>query len=298
MMAFSIPTGALSMRQSLVMGLAGALLLGVPGALAAQDRPDRADRAERRDRMDRGDRQVQRDAFTLNERVPTGSWLRVRNLNGAIRTRASTSDRVEITATKSWRRGDPAAVRVETRKSGDGSILVCAYWSENATCDETGYRTRNEGRNRNNNNDTALDFEIRLPRGVKLGVWTVNGGVSVDGATDEVAAGTVNCEIDATSSGGPVTGSTVNGNVHAVMGRLGGSEDLNFSSVNGTVVAEFVGDIDANIELSTVNGRFQTDWPVTITGRLDPRHLRATLGKGGRRIRLSTVNGNVELRKR
>ena len=56
--------------------------------------------------------------------------------------------------------------------------------------------------------------------------------------------------------------------------------------------------IDADIELSTVNGRFQTDWPVTITGRIDPRHLRATLGKGGRRIRLSTVNGNVELRKR
>ena len=90
----------------------------------------------------------------------------------------------------------------------------------------------------------------------------------------------------------------MNGSVHATMGRLDGDQDLNFSTVNGSVVAEFVGDIDADIDLSTVNGRFQTDWPVTITGRIDPRHLRATLGKGGRRIRLSTVNGNVELRKR
>jgi len=64
------------------------------------------------------------------------------------------------------------------------------------------------------------------------------------------------------------------------------------------VIAEFGEDMNANIESSTVNGRFQTDWPVTITGRVDPRHLRATLGKGGRRVRLSTVNGNVELRKR
>ena len=65
-----------------------------------------------------------------------------------------------------------------------------------------------------------------------------------------------------------------------------------------SMAAEFTGDLDADIELSTVNGRFATDWPVTITGRIDPRRLRATLGKGGRRIKLSTVNGNVELRKR
>jgi DUF4097 and DUF4098 domain-containing protein YvlB len=104
--------------------------------------------------------------------------------------------------------------------------------------------------------------------------------------------------VDAVSTGGPVQASTVNGSVRATMGRLDGDQDLTFSTVNGSVVAEFSGDIDADIDLSTVNGRFQTDWPVTITGRIDPRHLRATLGKGGRRIKLSTVNGNVELRKR
>jgi DUF4097 and DUF4098 domain-containing protein YvlB len=126
----------------------------------------------------------------------------------------------------------------------------------------------------------------------------VNGGVSVDGATSEVVAGTVNGSVDAVSAGGPVQASTVNGSVHATMGRFDGDQDLTFSTVNGTVVAEFAGDVDADIDLRTVNGRFQTDWPVTLTGRIDPRHLRATLGKGGRRIRLTTVNGNVELRKR
>jgi hypothetical protein len=68
--------------------------------------------------------------------------------------------------------------------------------------------------------------------------------------------------------------------------------------VNGSVIAEFANDLDADVDLSTVNGRFVTDFPVTISGRIDPRRLRATLGKGGPRIRLSTVNGNVELRKR
>jgi DUF4097 and DUF4098 domain-containing protein YvlB len=240
------------------------------------------------------DRQSER-AFTLNERVPAGQWLRVRNVSGEVRVRPSTSDRVEIVATKTWRRGDPKRVRIETKKSADGSILVCAFWTENATCDEDGYRSHNEGRW--DRNDVAVDFEVRLPKSVNVGAWSVNGEVSVDGATGEVEAGSVNGGVDATSSGGPVQASSVNGTVHARMGRVG-SEDLDFSSVNGNVIAEFGEDIDAQVELSTVNGRFQTDWPVTITGRVDPRHLRATIGKGGRRIRLSTVNGNVELRKR
>ena len=241
------------------------------------------------------DRQSER-AFTLNERVPSGQWLRVRNVSGEVRVRPSTSDRVEIVGTKRWRRGDPKMVRIESRKSSDGSILVCAFWTENATCDEDGYRSRNEGR-WNRDNDVAVDFEVRLPKGVNVGAWSVNGEVNVDGATGEVEAGSVNGGVDATSSGGPVQATSVNGTVHARMGRVG-TEDLDFSSVNGNVIAEFGEDIDAQVELSTVNGRFQTDWPVTITGRIDPRRLRATLGKGGRRIRLSTVNGNVELRKR
>ncbi|MDB4917340.1 MAG: hypothetical protein JWM95_4984 [Gemmatimonadetes bacterium] len=251
-------------------------------------------------------RQTQRDAFTMSERVPNGEWIRVRNLNGEMRVRSSTSDKVEVTATKSWRRGDPRDVRIEMKKSGDGSILVCAMWTDDTECTENSYSThnnRNQRRrdwddNRDNRNDVSVEFEIRVPRGVKVGAWTVNGGVSVDGVTNEVRASTVNGEVNATSTGGPVQASTVNGSVHASMGRWDGDQDLEFTTVNGSVVAEFTGDIDANIDLTTVNGRFQTDWPVTITGRIDPRHLRATLGKGGRRIRLTTVNGNVELRKR
>jgi hypothetical protein len=256
-------------------------LLVVPAALHAQDR------------------QSQRDAFTMSERVPDGQWIRVRNMNGDIRVRSSSSDKVEVSATKTWRRGDPKDVRIEMRKSSDGSILVCAFWTENARCTENSYDSRDDDdRGWRRGNDVAVDFEIRVPRGVKVGAFSVNGGVSVDGVTSEVLANTVNGSVDAVSTGGPVQARTVNGSVHATMGRLDGNQDLTFSTVNGTVVAEFAGDIDAEIDLSTVNGHFRTDWPVTITGRIDPKRLRAKLGNGGRRIRLSTVNGNVELRKR
>jgi len=113
-----------------------------------------------------------------------------------------------------------------------------------------------------------------------------------------VEAASVNGSVVVSTASGPVNARTVNGSVRATMGRFDLDSDLTFASVNGTVIAEFANDLNADVDLSTVNGRFLTDFPVTITGRIDPRRLRATLGKGGPRIRMSTVNGNVELRKR
>ena len=256
-------------------------LLLAPAVLAAQDRQN--------DRT-----------WSLSERVPAGQWIRVRNLNGDLRVRASNSDKVEITATKSWRRGDPKDVRIETKRSSDGSILVCAFWTEDATCTEDSYKSNshNDGWRRRDN-DVAVDFDIRVPKGVKVGVFGVNGGVSVEGASSEVRAGTVNGSVDAVSMSGPVQASTVNGSVHATMGRFDGDQDLTYSTVNGSVIAEFTGDFGGDVEMSTVNGALRTDYEITITGRLDPKHLRAHIGKpGGPRIKLETVNGSVELRRR
>lgn len=240
-------------------------------------------------------RQTEDNAFTWSGRIPSGHWIRVRNLSGDIDVTSSNSDRVEVTATKRWRRSDPQSVRFEVRKSGpnDEDVLICAIWSDRTDCGENGYESHNV-----RNNDVSVQFRVALPRGVKIGVSTVNGAVGVEGATSEVQASSVNGEVEAASSGGPVSASTVNGGVTARMGRFDTDQDLDFSTVNGSVVVEFTGDLDADIELSTVNGSFHTDYPVTVNGRLDPRHLRAKLGRGGPRIRLSTVNGNVELRRR
>ncbi|HEY7235312.1 MAG TPA: DUF4097 family beta strand repeat-containing protein [Gemmatimonadaceae bacterium] len=240
-------------------------------------------------------RQTEQNAFTWAGRIPSGHWIRVRNLNGEINVTSSNSDRVEVTATKQWRRSDPESVRFEVRKYGanEEDVVICAIWNDRTDCDDRGYDSHNV-----RNNDVSVQFRVMVPRGVKVGVSSVNGALSIDGATSEVEASTVNGEVDATSTGGPVSASTVNGSIRVRMGRFDNDEDLNFSTVNGSVIAEFTGDLDADVELSTVNGRFQTDYPVTINGRLDPRHLRARLGQGGRRIKLTTVNGNVELRRR
>src|SRR5262245_56486367 len=78
------------------------------------------------------------DTFNWSGTIPQGRWIRIRNLNGEITVGQSTSGRVEVVATKHWRRGDPDVVRIETRKFGPGgeSVLICALWGERAECDE------------------------------------------------------------------------------------------------------------------------------------------------------------------
>ena len=152
--------------------------------------------------------------FSWDGRITNNHWLYVRNLNGSIRVERATGDRAEVTAVKRWRRGNPEDVRIETKRLGgdDGDVIICAFWTENASCDEDGYRSRGDNW-RNRDNDTSVEFTVKIPAGVRLGVSTVNGGVTVNGATSEVRASTVNGRVSAQSSGGPVNASTVNGDI-------------------------------------------------------------------------------------
>ena len=81
------------------------------------------------------------------------------------------------------------------------------------------------------------------------------------------------------------------------MGALG-TEPLHYATVSGSITVEIRGQLDADVEMTTVNGSLSSDYPMTLDGRINPRHLRATIGKGGRQLRFTTVNGSVRLVKR
>lgn len=243
------------------------------------------------------------NSFKWSGKIPAGAWIRVRNLNGSITVGQASGDNVEITATKQWRRGDPSVVHFETKKFGPGdeSVVVCALWGERATCDDRHYSTksRDDDDRGTRNNDVSVEFHVLVPKGVKVGVNTINGAVTVEGATAEVEAGTVNGEVEVSSSSGRVNASNVNGGIRAKLGALEQDTRLNFTTVNGSVSVEFAGDAGADVEMTTVNGSLNTNFEMTLSGRLNPRHLRAHVGRpGGPLIRLVTVNGNVELRRR
>ena len=263
----------------LALGTIGLALAGATGTARAQERQSD-------------------DSFRWTGRAAEGQWIFVRNLNGNVRMEAAAGNQIEVRAIKRWRRGDPDAVRIQVARYGPGDrdVVVCALWGSESVCREDEYRNRGSG-NRSRSNDVSVEFIVAVPRGLNLRSETVNGSVHISGATGQVRANSVNGNINATSTGGPVVARAVNGNVHATMGSARGTEDLSYTSVNGNVLVEFSGDLDAELEMSTVNGGFETNFPLALKGRINPRHIRATLGSGGRQVKLSTVNGNVELRR-
>jgi hypothetical protein len=238
------------------------------------------------------------DSFKWSAPVAAGSWVHVSNMNGGITVGAATGTEVQVSATKRWRRGDPVTVRIETKKFGD-NVVVCALWGENSTCDERGAHRNGNNGNNGNHNDVSVELNVLVPRGVKIEAGTANGSVRVDGATAAVEAMSVNGEVEVTTTGGPVNAETTNGSVRVRMGHVDAADRMNFATVNGSVSVEFPGEFNGDVDLSTVNGSLNTNFEMTLSGRLDPKHLRAHIGKPGEgRMSLSTVNGNVELRKR
>lgn len=234
-------------------------------------------------------------AFTWSGSVPSSGTLYIKNVNGGVEVERSTNGRVEVVGEKRWRRGNPDDVRIEQRKLGD-NVVICALHTEGATCDERGIRSERKSR-WNDRNDVSVRFVVKVPEGTRVDLATVNGGVEVRDVTTEVRASTVNGSITARSAGGPVYAKTVNGSIDVSMGSLGRADDLEYETVNGAITLEFPSNFGAELELSTVNGRVSTDFPITVSGTLSARRLRGTVGDGRTRVRASTVNGSVTLRK-
>lgn len=278
-----------SVRSTTRLALLAAVVTLSASLASAQNSRDR------RDDRDRGQRQD--NAFSWAGNLAAGKRALIKNINGSIHVERSSSSRVEISAVKRWRRGNPEGVRIEQKMTSNGDVVVCALWNEESRCDETGIRSERRHRN-SNNSDVSVQFTVRVPDGIRVDLSTVNGELEVDGVSNEIRANTVNGSINAQSAGGPVRATTVNGSIHVSMGSLGSADDLEYETVNGSVTIELPSNFGAQIDMSTVNGRVSTDFPITVSGTLSPKRLRGTVGNGSTRMRVSTVNGSITLRKR
>lgn len=238
------------------------------------------------------------DDFHWSGNVAGGHWLRVRNLSGAVHVQAASGNDVIVDAHKHYRRGDPAEVRFTVDKTSDGDVLICALWGRESSCDEDGYESHTHHHHYDHDeDDVSVEFTVQLPKGVNIATSTVNGGVSVDGVTGRVKASTVNGSVEAATLGGPVEASTVNGDVEVHMQSTADATHLDYSTVNGSIRVYLPSELNADVEMSTVNGSFHSDYPLALSGRIDPHHLHAAIGNGGPRVRCSTVNGSIDLRK-
>lgn len=261
--------------------------------------------------------------FVWTARIGDGGTLTVRNIVGDITVTEASGDRVEVRAEKKMRgRGDPSEITFDVQESSSGATICTVYRGESACEDGSFSNTR-----------FSVRYTIAMPRGLRLRATTGNGELSVDRAGSEVdlhtgnggirigettgrvtaatgngdlevenargpvRASTGNGRIFVATTAGPVSATTGNGEIDVRMQSLSSSGDMNFVSGSGAVRITLPSDFNGDIDASTGNGDLRTDFAIRLIGRLDPQHMRGTIGTGGRTIHLQTGNGRLEIRK-
>ena len=261
--------------------------------------------------------------FVWAARISDGGTLTIKNIVGGITVTEASSDRVEVRAEKQMRgRGESSDISFDVQESGSGATICTVYRGESA-CEEGSFK----------NTRFNVKFTVAMPRGLRLRASTGNGELSVERAGSEVdmrtgngnihigqtegrvtaATGNGDLEVEsargpvraATGNGrifvataaGPVSASTGNGDIDVRMQSLSAGGDMSFVSGSGAVRITLPADFNGNVDASTGNGELRTDFEIRLIGRLDPQHMRGTIGSGGRTIRLQTGNGRLEIRK-
>ena len=266
--------------------------------------------------------------FTWSGRVPSNSTVTIRHYNGPIDVREGTGDRVEFRAERRSRRSNELSFEVENVSDG---VMICGVWRGRSACDEgrrswggdwddgppssrlsvtlpKGVRLRaNTGNGDVTVEKASNDVEVRSGNGDvrvtltagRVDVGTGNGELEIDGATGPVRANTGNGRVSVVTSTGPVSAHTGNGEIDVRMKTLSASAgDMEFVTGNGSITvalpSNFTGEVDAN----TGNGEFRSDFEIRVMGRLNPNHVRGTIGDGGGRlIKMTSGSGRLELRK-
>lgn len=229
-------------------------------------------------------------------KISAGKRIEIKGVNGDITALLAAGDEVEVTATKRAEESDPESVKIEVVPY-EGGVAICAVYPtgrharrENSCQGGDDWSTTTE------NVDVKVHFTVRVPANVKFHGHTINGDVDATGLGSDVQAYTINGRIRV-STKGYAEAETVNGSIVAELGQGDWPNELEFKTVNGGITLTLPADLNTEVYAQTTNGNIESDFPLTISGRFSPRRLSGTIGKGGRRLQLGTVNGPIRLQK-
>jgi hypothetical protein len=146
------------------------------------------------------------------------------------------------------------------------------------------------------NNPGGVEYTLTVPRTVRLDeIKLINGSLEVKGVSGEVRASCINGRLEAHDLAGRAQLSTVNGRLEANFQQLAG-QTVELNSVNGEIGLTIPSDSNAEVEASTVSGGIHNDFGLRVSHHFVGHNLRGELGNGSVHIRLSDVNGRIDIR--
>jgi hypothetical protein len=217
--------------------------------------------------------------FNKTYDLPQGGGIRISSISGSVKVIGTKESKIQIVAYKEG--PDRELLQIEDRSDAN-RVSVEARYPQTGNC------------------NASVNFEVRVPASVNYNferLVSVSGNVEVTGVTGQIRADSVSGNVTVTDVSGLVSANSVSGNVLVKISRLLGAGDMSFRSISGNVNVTAPGDLDADVEMSTISGSLKTDFPVeVIEKRYGPgRSARGRLGAGSHNLRITAVSGRVSL---
>ena len=270
-------------------------------------------------------RTAQRDDFRerdeINEtfQLSAGAHVEVSSIRGPVQIVSSDTATAEVKIIRTARtRADLEYHKIELAVTPNSLVVRGVQESE--------------GRRRDN---IQVDHQVilKLPRRIELSVNTISGWIKVgdvDGQTDvntisgaanignvggqlrvsnisgRLEVGNVGADARVNNISGNVRLGTVNGylNVSSVSGSLNAAlvglspQGIRIHGISGSVEIAFNSDVNADFTSASVSGEVFLDVPNVIRDSEEKSsNVRARIGAGGTPITISSISGNIRLRR-
>ena len=225
-----------------------------------------------------------REEFHQTYPLAANGRVALENINGGVHISVWDQNQIKVDAIK--RADDEEGLKnMEIRvQAGPESISISTHYRSND----------NHWGDRHHYSD--VEYTLTVPRNARLDeIKLINGSLDVTGVLGEVRASCINGGLTAKGLTNEVKLSTINGPLNANFDRLPGNR-IELTSVNGPVQLTLPSDVKASIEATTVHGHIGNEFGLRTNNHFVGHDLHGQLGGGGTQIRISNVNGTIDVR--
>jgi DUF4097 and DUF4098 domain-containing protein YvlB len=128
---------------------------------------------------------------------------------------------------------------------------------------------------------------------------TVSGNIEATGVKGSIEAEAVSGDIDLrdVSEAQTVSAKNVSGNI-TYIGKIKAGGRYELKAHSGDVRMTIPADSAFDFEASTFSGDIDSDFEIQVVGKISPREIHGTVGKGGATVTLKSFSGSIDLKKR
>ncbi|MFQ6083676.1 MAG: DUF4097 domain-containing protein [Candidatus Aminicenantia bacterium] len=216
-----------------------------------------------------------------------GGTISLENINGNIEIHGWDKEEVEIFAEKIIPRGYERRVYWLWKNYSQPKVHLDKF--ENFIKIKTQFTGKNQEEN-------IVDYYLKVPRPIELkDISNTNGDIFISDLYGEAIINLINGKVEVENFSGSLSASTANGSIKASLYDLREEDQIRLTTKQGNITIYLQPEVNAQIEAKTSNGTISSEFDLNQT--LPAEKISSKIGQGGVLISLSTLNGNIKIKK-